>query len=55
MRRHVYIEKEVSRVFTNEDQQTVVLGEEYCCKSAVVRHGIIHYILQGICSVAASV
>ena len=54
MRRHVYIEKEVSRVFTNEVQQTVVLGEECCCKSAVVRHGIIYHILQGMCSVTDS-
>jgi hypothetical protein len=55
MLRHVYIEKEVSRVFTNEDKQRVVLSEECCCISAVVRHGIIYHTLQGICSVAARV
>jgi len=47
--------KKFGRFFTNEDQQTVVLGKECCCKSAVVRHGIIYHSFQGMCSAAASV
>jgi len=47
--------KKSQSIFTNEYQKTVVLGEECCCKSAVVRHGIIYHTLQGMCSVAANV
>ena len=49
------LKNKVSRFFTSEDQQTVVLGEECCCKSAIVRHGIICHTLQEMRSVAASV